>query len=90
MTLTRNPNLDITKVSSFRLGELQFKPWSRQKYIVFTKYVATIKFSQPLTAELYAQWYEIRKNASTMSVNQNTWFADYATKLRNCHQDTNE
>ena len=40
-------------------------------------------FAPPLKAELYAQWYELRKNASTMSANQNAWFADYATKLSN-------
>jgi SAM-dependent methyltransferase len=37
----------------------------------------------PLKADLYAQWYELRKNASTMSANQNAWFADYAIKLSN-------
>ena len=40
-------------------------------------------FAPPLKTELYAQWYELRKNASTMSANQNAWFADYATQLRN-------
>lgn len=40
-------------------------------------------FAPPLNAELYAQWYDLRKNASTMSVNQNAWFVDYASTLSN-------
>ena len=36
-----------------------------------------------LNVELYTQWYELRKNASTMSTNQNLWFADFVPELAN-------
>jgi SAM-dependent methyltransferase len=47
-------------------------------------------FAPPLKAKLYAQWYELRKNASTMSANQNAWFADYATNQGKVYKDTHQ